>query len=422
MSREYGRKSSTFVDDKRWDLFYQITEAYIRAYKREPSVETTYEGVRIGMWLYHQKELSGLGLLAATRQHQVDQLDILVAELNPPLSPLLAPLPKAPRPLSRATPRRDVPKPAPRPTARPVTPPPRAPSPPISAAATSAPERAPAPSTEPTTVPVPEPPPVPLTEPEPQVQPEKPEKEEDIVPTPSVDPKIVERINAVTDFWQKYGRLPRRSEKDIRAGGSSLTYWVWTLPPLLAKEELPEELRDLLSKTSWWGDIEKRADKLLKANGYKKEAGERLDTPAAEESEKNAPIDKDAHRKPYVKELPHRKNPLAQKSREEHEAKQAEEAASPTVQQLPEVGVISIIRDDIGEFRYDIEAKRYVGDDAAVDAAKAVEYLTSRKSSAIEHIGFIGGFINITIGVSNLVTAVERLEDLGYRVTEIYAR
>lgn len=462
----FGRKNSTLVDDKKWELFYQITEAYVRSSGTLPKQSTTFEGVGIGQWFAYQTMLSNIGLIPATRKLRLDQLSILVAELNPVSIESLVSIPPQPeKPRGRRTPMvRDVPVPETR-RRRPETYRPRS---------KSAPKYKPAPKPVPLPKPGPElspgvqasePKPLPelspgvrVVEPAPKPLPElipgvrvtqpapipvvpgptapettpevAQEVAQEVTPTPdykevvvsdeaveAADRQFADRVAAVTAFWNEHGRFPNRKEKEIRAGGASLTYWVWGLAPLLAKGELPTKWHETLFAAPWWPAIEKRADKLrVTDDGDKETPGETVSTPPS--------IDKDKHRKTYTQDMHSKeRNPLAVKSREDKEAAEALAETGLSVKRLPEIGIVAITHDGvvgIGERFFKVGIYRQFTN--FKDGADALAYLVEsdipRRAINLTRSGS-GAKLEAEIRVAKLRSALERLADLGYTARSV---
>lgn len=155
-------RSKVMLSEQRWELYYKIVEAYIRAAKELPGPTTVFQDVHIGKWLAYQHERSALGVLSSDHATKINALEILVSQLNP--TPALMPYitdtqrdraaQKRPSPAPRPVPApKPVPTPRPVPAQRPVPSP--APIPVV-----REPEEAPAPT--PT---VPKPAPVPASSP-----------------------------------------------------------------------------------------------------------------------------------------------------------------------------------------------------------------------------------------------------------------
>lgn len=294
---------------QRWDLYCAIVERYTREYKVLPAPGVVYFNINIGNWLASQRELSSLGLLPSVHQNRINNLDILVAELNPTsLSDLL-------EPFRRANPKgRDV-RPVPRKKERVRVPPirvaPRASEAPTTTeevkvldnreddvvetapeAEDTAVETAPdavevgdAPEAEgiapevdteaadthedtaietvPDAVGVED-----ASETDVAAEVEAATDEADSVPATEVEPESTEgseleqRAAGVTDFYTTHRRLPKRKEASIRAGGASITWWTWGLVPAYVEGKLSAEELDTLAVEPWWHLILERANKL----------------------------------------------------------------------------------------------------------------------------------------------------------------
>ncbi len=315
--RTDNKPHTQLTASQRWDLYCAIVERYTREYKVLPAPGVVYFDIHIGNWLASQRELSSLGLLPSAHQNRINNLDILVAELNPTsLSDLL-------EPLRRAAPKgRDV-RPVPRKKERVRVPPlrvvetqtvtPRAPEAPPTTeevkvsdnredgAVKTAPEaeveaavddveavsetadiasevEAEAADThEDTAVAEAAPDAVEVeavSETDAAAEVEDTAADVESVPATEVedvsesegestnDSELAQRVAGVTDFYTTHRRLPKRKEASIRAGGASITWWTWGLVPAYVEGKLSAEELDTLAVEPWWHLILERANKL----------------------------------------------------------------------------------------------------------------------------------------------------------------
>ena len=436
---------------QRWDLHCAIVERYVREYKTLPERGVAYFNVNIGNWLAAQRELATLGLLSSTHQQRINNLDILLAEMNPTsLSDLLEPFRRpAPRPAkTHSAPKlRPVPRKKPAPTIRDadIVPVPLheelavdAPTDPLDVAVDledSVPD--PAPETteetaamdtknavdEPVTPPESDDPVPAAVEPEPEPEPS----------TESVSP-LAERAAAVTEFYEIHRRLPKRQESGIRAGGASITWWTWGLVPAYADGTLDAETLDTLAVEPWWHLVIERANK-LKAKRLSETTESPEPAPADAEPETPAPADAEPETPepapasiPKVRDpdaaarrkrtVPHRRNPLAAESRSEKEAAKAEEDGKVLLTDLPEAGLVRLRTFDEASGTY-IRANRRVSSDTAPRSMRNLSlsgipfHAVRSKDGGGEHV------IHVVLHVKSVYDALPALEALGYTYTEV---
>ena len=305
-----------FSPDKRWDLYYQIVEAYVKETGHLPEKDDTYQGVPIGNWLVQQRERANLGLQGAALQLRLNSLGVLESQFTPtPAYSVYLRKNSPPSPIrrpqgvvhSRVKPAQAPPKRpamAPKPLSKPL--PVKEPhvtrvgvgSPETSAAVIISPEPvsttaiivgsdshptsgitqeiAPSVNFElnDTSPPTGEEEPI---SPNPEIsvgmttptQKEEPKitkptaaprgRVRDTSGTPTNQEAFTERLETIAQFYTTHKRLPLRSEAHLRAGGVSMNRWLRQLPPLVASGSLPEEWRKPLSEAAWWPTIEERA-------------------------------------------------------------------------------------------------------------------------------------------------------------------
>jgi len=345
-----------FSPDKRWDLYYQIVEAYVRDTGHLPEKDDTYQGVPIGNWLVQQRERANLGLLGATLQSRLNSLGVLESQFTPTPAYSVylrknSPPSSTRRPqgvihsrvkTAQAPPKRPVVSPKPLSKLLPVK------EPHITRASVEAPE------TSAAVIISPEPvsttaiivgldshptsgitqeiaPSVnfELNDTSPQIEEEpispNPEiivgmatptqKEEPQMTKPTAAPRgrvrdtsgkttnqeaFTERLETIAQFYTTHKRLPARSEAHLRAGGVSMNRWLRQLPPLVASGSLPQAWRKPLSEAAWWPLIEERARVLRE----KADAG-------GTDTKKKLPVAKTPVAKPPVAKPPVATAPVA---------------------------------------------------------------------------------------------------------------
>ena len=305
-----------FSPDKRWDLYYQIVEAYVKETGHLPEKDDTYQGVPIGNWLVQQRERANLGLQGAALQLRLNSLGVLESQFTPtpaysvylrknsPPSPIRRPQgvvhsrvkpaqapPKRPamalKPLSKPLPVKEphvtrVGVGSPETSAAVIISPEPVSTTAIIVGSDSHPtsgitqEIAPSVNFElnDTSPPTGEEEPI---SPNPEIsvgmttptQKEEPKitkptaaprgRVRDTSGTPTNQEAFTERLETIAQFYTTHKRLPLRSEAHLRAGGVSMNRWLRQLPPLVASGSLPEEWRKPLSEAAWWPTIEERA-------------------------------------------------------------------------------------------------------------------------------------------------------------------
>jgi len=226
-----------------------------------------------------------------------------------------------------------------------------------------------------------------------------------------------QRLDAIAEFYAQHHRLPRRSESHLRAGGGSLTWWIWRLPPMLAIDALPQEWRKPLAATPWWDLIEERARHLRN-----KEAGV---VPARNGKPAVMPVltppDEGNHVAPGARKRKHVRNPLAAQARVEREARAAR-SKKVAAKNLPEVGLVQLSEHPmLVEHTYDIGVQRDV-DRRNLSSVLAI--LAERKLSA--HAWRVRDSeefrVSTTVNVTDIDDAMSKLEALGYEVMNVTVR
>lgn len=458
------------AEERRWELHYGIVENYIREFKRMPDKETTFEGIGIGRWYTYQLSRAELGLLTSDQQLKMDRLEIVLSEVTPP-PPILGLYEPEPPQMVRPPihPARTVP---PRTTQPKVTKnvpdlPGEEPSP----VRDTEPEREPVPVTA-ADVPSAEPDSLAVDtgetitveqeasgEPVPDdagtdtgfaddeapeasdtrtasdaVESEESEtKESPVTDTTAVTDELRELIEATTDFWQTNGHMPRKANRDIIVAGRKLPDWTWTLVPAINNGTLSDEERSVLETAPWWGLILERAKKqkrraaiiASKKRGDDETAGE---TPSAESADTATQAKRGAAsipeelkvRKPYVKDRPHRRNPVAREKSEEAARSVRAEEEKLSVEQLPEVGMagIAVNASTSRDTRtYFVRAYREGLD--LDQATKAITYLSDLGIAGRVQRSGRGFTIRVAFRALDATESVKRLGDLGYLIYSI---
>ena len=365
-------KPAVTVSDeaRRWELTYLLVKAYIEEIGKFPAESTIYEGVHIGRWFAYQREMANIGLLMSEHSRKIDALDILVAELTPHEGVFGTLLP----------PKRQLIK---HPRKGYVGSKPKEP---------------------------------------------KPAKGKSMSSVPM--DVFAERVEATNKFWNENGRLPRKSEKHIRAAGTILINWVWDLPKLDRDGRLTDEHRKLLEGAPWWQRDTKTAPKTLSdAQGSAPEhvQPEPKTVEDAPETAAEPPTPPTAVTPtPVEKRTAHERSELATKAREERESKEEAERKNPTLENLPEVALVRVknTNDPGAAITYRVRVSRVL--DSLDSISKAVEYLSRHNFDVTVVPSELHGLsgpsrwkLSTVVVTNKLDSTLKNLDTVGYTLTSI---
>ena len=456
----------------RWNLHYEIVEAYTREFKKLPDITAVYQGIAIGKWLAAQRERSNLGLLPANDEIKMNELDRLVSDLNP--SPWLGIVPALPRIPPR--PARTYPRPAAS-KPKPVAPKPK-----------------PMRDTHGKYVSVPHPDNPNILVPKEHAYSLKAsgtvsQETKENTNMSNVAKADYELINAVTDFYNSNGHLPQKKDRHITAGGRSITNWTWDLTSKIANEKIDDTVLFLLKQQPWWSIIEERVDKYRAKNAIPAAPSADNDQPAVEEvvsaepgvetvseeavsaepaveaeaveesvdptsesattdespsaeaveetseveaeavEDAVAPEDKGVYISgrtgreivhPYKRD--HTSNPLARQARDERESAERVASENATVDQLPEVALLAIADEMVvAPIKYRVEVSR--NDLTLANVSDAVSRLARHglDARAARTLSTTGNTYRLytSVVVTDLESALPRLTDAGYIVDKV---
>lgn len=200
---------------------YSITVAYLERYREFPGPTKVIDGVHLGKWLGEQRWRAELGMLSATQTQRINSLDALYAKLNPSSISILLDL--ASKDEAQVRTKRE--RPARRRKALQMS----------------------------------------------DILFRSTDKER----TPTE--VITERVNAATAFYNANGKLPGKANRDVKAGGQVIDYWLYDVRSALKNGTLTEDAISILAAEPWWTLIQARA------------FGKKVEAPAAPVAPKETP-------------------------------------------------------------------------------------------------------------------------------------
>lgn len=201
---------------------YSLTVAYLERYHEFPSPTKVIDGVHLGKWLGEQRWRGELGMLTSTQTQRINSLDALYAKLNPSSISILLDL--ARKDEAQVKTKRE--RPARRRKALQMS----------------------------------------------DILFRSTDKER----TPTE--VITERVNVTTAFYNANGKLPGKANRDVKAGGQVIDYWLYDVRSALKNGTLTEDAISILAAEPWWTLIQARA------------FGKKVEAPAAPAVSKDKPV------------------------------------------------------------------------------------------------------------------------------------
>ena len=187
----------------RWEAMNLLVEAYLRRYHVFPKSDTVVDNVPLGKWLDEQRWRASLGVLGAEQTQRLGALDAIYAQLNP--SALSVLLSAAAKEDAIRTAQRE--RPARRKAVKKMTT--------FTFRTTDS--------------------------------------------TKTSVASVTAKAKAVTDFYNAEGKLPGKNNRDLKAEGQVLDYWLYDVRSALKAGTLSQDAIALLSAEPWWKLIEARA-------------------------------------------------------------------------------------------------------------------------------------------------------------------